>query len=72
VSAQHLLTLEAVCEKVSLSHTTVYKGIKEGTFPRPGKFGKRSLWSESEVDEWISQLMADRDVVGNMGQSKAA
>jgi prophage regulatory protein len=57
-----------VRRRVGLSSSMIYRLVAEGRFPRPGKYGTRSLWVESEVSSWI----ADRITLKNMGQNMAA
>ncbi len=38
-----------------LSRSTIYSMLKEGTFPRPVRLGKRAVgWHESDLDIWFS------------------
>jgi predicted DNA-binding transcriptional regulator AlpA len=30
--------------------------VAEGTFPKPQKLGRSSLWREAEVDAWIDAV----------------
>jgi len=54
--AYRILPLAATCKKVNKSRSSVYQGIKDGTFPRPIKLGLRSVgWLEDEIDDWIRQ-----------------
>ncbi len=50
-----LLTLEMVCERVSLSASYIRKLIRAGKFPEASHvFGSRAVrWSESKISEWI-------------------
>jgi predicted DNA-binding transcriptional regulator AlpA len=47
------ITTEQMLAQVGVSYPTVIKQMKNGTFPRSRKVGKRSLWIEEEVSEWI-------------------
>lgn len=67
-----LLTRKEVERRVGLGCTSIYAGIAAGTFPKPVKVGKRSLWVETEIDQWIADRIAERDVGQNMGRPKAA
>ena len=67
-----LLTFDQMSAKVALGRTSIYAGIAAKTFPAPVKFGKRSLWVESEVDQWIADRIAERDMGQNMGRRDAA
>lgn len=72
MSTESLLQRPEVERRVGLGCTSIYAGIAAGTFPRPIKSGKRSLWVESEVEKWIADRIAERDMVGNMGRQNAA
>jgi len=51
-----ILTLEDVCRLTSLSRTSVYRHVGEGSFPKPKKIGAgkrgRIGWPASEVRAW--------------------
>ncbi len=52
-----LYRLADVIGIVGLSRATIYKKIKEGSFPAPVKLGvKASGWKSSDIEAWISQL----------------
>lgn len=42
------------------SRATVWRRVKARTFPQPVKVGGCSLWSETEVDQWIADRLAER------------
>jgi len=45
-----------------LPNSTMYKYIAEGTFPKQIRLGVRSVgWLESEILEWISKRVTQRD-----------
>ena len=54
-SPDALMRLRAVCAMVSLSRSTVYQKIKDGTFPSPAvKLGARcTRWRAGDVHEWV-------------------
>lgn len=57
-----LLGIKGVVDKTSLSRTTIYARIKEGTFPRGIPVStKRHAWLESEIDAWINQQVSRRN-----------
>jgi predicted DNA-binding transcriptional regulator AlpA len=35
---------------------TIWTWMREGTFPRSRIVGGRSMWIESEIQEWLAQL----------------
>jgi prophage regulatory protein len=60
-----LIRIEAVMDKTSLAMSTIYKKMKEGTFPRNVNLGRTACWLESEIDEYILSLIDQRDKKGN-------
>ena len=58
--------------KIIVDATKLYAGIAANTFPKPVKVGTRSLWVEAEIDQWIADRIAERDVGENVGRPKAA
>lgn len=60
-----LIPVSKVMELTSLSKSYVYALAAKGKFPRsvalvPG--GNRKAWLASEVQEWINQRIAERDL----------
>jgi len=53
-----LLPLGRVLAQVGIGHTEVYEEMKDGSFPRAIKVGRRSLWLESEIDAWIDAAVS--------------
>ncbi|QXN62811.1 helix-turn-helix transcriptional regulator [Serratia fonticola] len=59
-AAQSLIRLPEVQRRVGYGKAWVYKLIAQNRFPKPVKIGTRSIaFIESEVDEWISQRIAE-------------
>ncbi|TMO22379.1 AlpA family transcriptional regulator [Pseudoalteromonas sp. S4741] len=57
-----LIKLKEVMAKTSLGHSSIYKFISEGTFPKQVSLGAKSVaWVESEVDEWIMEKIVSRE-----------
>jgi prophage regulatory protein len=57
-----VLRLPAVIEKVGLSRSTIYKGVADGTFPKPIKLGPKSVaWPDHELDALLAKRIAERD-----------
>ena len=47
-----------VLELLGLSHTTVYKMVDEGRFPRPLRIGPNTTrWRSDQVTEWMEAQM---------------
>ncbi len=53
---ERLLTLREVVDLVSFKRSTIYKFIREGTFPRPLKIGRSSRWKLSDIKKWMEQF----------------
>lgn len=48
------LTAEQIYKKLRISKTTFYKGLKDGVFPPPYKFGTRcNRWPQSVWDDYL-------------------
>jgi len=55
-----LLKLPEVTARTGLPRPSVYRGMRDGQFPRPVKIGVRSVaWVESEVDAWIESRIRE-------------
>ncbi len=58
------IKLSDVVRRTGLSKASVYRLAKAGRFPRPIKLSERSSgFIESEVDGWLADRVAERDVV---------
>lgn len=57
-----LIKMSQVIEMTSLANSTIYKYIKEGTFPKPVKLTvKKSAWVEEEIESWILTKIQERE-----------
>lgn len=57
-----ILKIHEVVKKCNLSRATIYKKVKEGTFPKQIKLSERSSgWLESEVNAWVENLVKERE-----------
>lgn len=52
------LNLAQVLERTGMGRTFIYTAIQDGSFPRPAKIGRRSLWSEDAIDAWLAATFA--------------
>lgn len=49
-----ILRLPKVQSKVSLGKSSIYAGMKKGTFPKAYKLGERAIgWFESDITAWL-------------------
>lgn len=56
-----LIRLPAVEDRTGLRKSTVYAGVRAGTFPAPVRLSARAVaWRESDIDRWISARMTTR------------
>lgn len=55
---QEFLRLNHVKEITSLSKTTIYRLIAEGSFPKQIQIGKRTVaWVRADINNWINQKL---------------
>lgn len=53
-----ILRLQEVKEVSGLSRSSIYLGMKDGTFPQSIQLGTRMVgWSASEIDAWIEEKL---------------
>lgn len=64
--SESYLDLREVRGKTKMATSTIYQRMMAGTFPRPLKRGRRSLWLESEVQATVD---AEIKTLPRMGQS---
>jgi prophage regulatory protein len=58
------LRLPSVLERVPYSTASIWRLVRLGKFPRPIKMGggRASAWLSSEIDAWMEQRVAARDL----------
>jgi prophage regulatory protein len=58
---EKLARLGAVEERVGLGKSSIYAGVKKGTFPAPVRLSARAVaWRESDIDRWVSERVSAR------------
>lgn len=60
VYAPRLIAIPEVSTITSLRKTALYELIKAGEL-RPVKIGRKTLFAESEIYEWVNQRLASRE-----------
>lgn len=56
-----ILRTKAVCERIGLSRTTLWRRVRGGEFPAPLRLGANAVgWREQVVEEWLGGLEAGR------------
>lgn len=59
-----LIRLPEVQRRTGYSKAWIYRLLREQRFPQSVKIGSRSIaFVESEIDEWISQRIEERDAL---------
>lgn len=54
-----LLRLPDVLDRIPVSRSDWYRGMRHGKYPRPVKIGLRSVaWTESSIDALVRDLSA--------------
>lgn len=54
--SENILRLPAVKQRTGYSQSSIYRKVKEGTFPKPIPLGARAVgWLESDVNAWIER-----------------
>jgi prophage regulatory protein len=57
---QRLLRLPEVCSLVGLGKSSIYEGVKSGTFPAPVKLSRRAVcWPAASIDAWITERIKE-------------
>ncbi len=63
-----IVRLKTVLDRTGLSRSTVYRKIRDGTFPRPIPISINGAgWRESEINRWIANPPAYRAEKNAMG-----
>ncbi len=64
------LRLPDVASTTGLGKTTIYKKVREGTFPSPINLGDRATgWLLSEINQWKRERIIASRSAGNGGAS---
>jgi prophage regulatory protein len=59
---RRVLRLPAVIAKAGIGRDSIYRGAREGWFPKPVKLSTRaSGWFEDEIDAYLERRAAVRD-----------
>ena len=55
MSQERMLGLRSMVLRTGLSKSTLYRLIKQGSFPPPLQLAPRAVrWRSDEIDEWLS------------------
>jgi prophage regulatory protein len=51
-----LTRIPGVMERCGLGRSSIYAGVKNGTFPAPVRLSARAVgWREEDIDRWVSE-----------------
>ena len=65
-----ILRRRKVEAKTGLSRSSIYEGIKAGTFPSPIPIGAKAVgWVEEEINDWLRDRIAVRNARTQAEQS---
>lgn len=56
------MRVKEVMRIIGFGKTKLYELINSGRFPKPVKVGSSSVWPESEVNVWMEEEIARRDL----------
>lgn len=57
-----LLRLPAVMERCALGRSSIYAGVRAGTFPAPVRLSARAVgFREDEIERWVSERVKTGD-----------
>lgn len=56
-----MLTIEQVEEATGLGHSTIYKMIADGKFPKPQQNVGKNLWRERTLIDWAEKNDPNRE-----------
>ena len=60
-SRPHFLRISEVLDRVGVSRPTIYRWMREGTFPKQISIGANSVvWLESDITNWMDQRIGAR------------
>ncbi|SDG75796.1 AlpA family transcriptional regulator [Janthinobacterium sp. YR213] len=70
LNEERFIRLAEVLATCGKSRSSIYEGIKEGTFPAPVKLkGRSSAWLKSEILQWMQACVAARHPVAGTKQA---
>ncbi|AWH49946.1 hypothetical protein C1925_12715 [Stenotrophomonas sp. SAU14A_NAIMI4_5] len=64
-----LQPIEVVAVRTSLGQSSIYRRMKEGTFPHSYKIEARAVWLREDIDRFIAEVTNPQNVGENMGRA---
>jgi len=57
-----ILRLPEVQMTCGMSRSSIYAGMKNGTFPKTIRLGTRMVgWTQKDIDDWIESKLIERE-----------
>jgi prophage regulatory protein len=67
VNPTRLLRKRAVCDRVQLSSTTIWRLQRAGRFPKSIRISAGAVaWREADIERWIAERAAGVDAVAEL------
>lgn len=60
-SDERLLRLPEVEKKTGLKKSSIYAGMRKGSFPKCVRFGRVVAWPASRIEQWLAELVSRSD-----------
>ncbi len=64
-----LQPIEVVAIRTSLGQSSIYRRMKEGSFPHSYKIGSRAVWLKEDIDRFIAEVAQPQNVGQSMGRA---
>lgn len=59
MSEERFLRAKDVVEKTTLSKATIYRKVKDGSFPAPTRLSHRvAVWASTAIEQWMESAVA--------------
>ena len=59
-TVSRLVSKPEVLDRVGVTYPTIWKWMREGSFPRSRAVGGKAFWVEAEIEKWITDLPVRR------------
>ena len=56
---KEFLSVEEVATQTPYSRNSIYRLVKNNIFPKPIKFGGKSLWLQKDINKWMADRIKD-------------
>ena len=53
-----LIRLPEVLRRLGCSRTTIYKLMRDETFPKPVRYSRALTWKSTDIERWIERQVA--------------